>query len=97
MKKIVASIENSFNELFTLESIIKLTKESCLDKEFTSIYYELSGEHKNILSAERNNYINMLTLALDKISNLKQIILTAEKEAYELEQNSNYSGRKITA
>lgn len=97
MEKIILSIENTFSELFALESVIKLTKEACLEREFTSIYYELDKESKTALSEERNLYINMLTIALDKLSKLKQGILTAEHEASKLKQDSNNCSRKITA
>ena len=50
-----------------------LTKEVCQEKEFSSMYYNLPPKDKFTLSAERNHYINMLTLALDRVSNLKQI------------------------
>lgn len=97
MEKIIISIEDSFSELFALESIIKLTKEACLEREFASIYYELEEKSKTALSEERNHYINMLTIALDKLSNLKQTIHIAEYEAGKLKQNSDYCSRKITA
>lgn len=80
MKKIITSLDNSMNELFTLESILILTKESCQEKEFCSVYYGLSNELKSNLSEERNHYINMLTIALDKISNIKRNIILAEND-----------------
>lgn len=79
-KKILSSLDDTFDVLFSLESIIKMTHNTCRDKEIYSIYYDLPNNYKITLSEERNNYINMLTLALDKISNLKELNLVVEKE-----------------
>lgn len=84
MEKVITSIENSFEELFAIESIIKLTKEACLEREFASIYYDVPDRNKSVLSEERNHYINMLTIALDKLSLLKDIILVVEDETSRL-------------
>lgn len=96
MEKVITGIENSINELFTLESVIKLTKDACLEREFDSIYYGVSDDKKSKLSEERNHYINMLTIALDKLSNLKEIILIVENETCKLKQDSNNRSRQIT-
>lgn len=62
-----------YDELSYLETIITLTKEICLNKEFRSEYYELPDSCKKYLSKERNHYINMLSIALEKISKLMSI------------------------
>ena len=79
-KHILSCFQTTFDELFLLESIIKLTKESCLDREVTSQYYNLSEEKKRYLSEERNNYINMLSIALDRVKILKEINNQIEEE-----------------
>ncbi len=79
-KHILSCFQTTFDELFLLESIIKLTKESCLDREVTSQYYNLSEEKKRYLSEERNNYINMLSIALDRVKILKDINNQIEEE-----------------
>ena len=71
---------NFFDELFCLESIIKLTKTACLEREESSNYYHLPVKYKFPLSEERNNYINMMNIALDKVNNLKKINSTIENE-----------------
>ena len=38
------------------------------------------GQRKFILSEERNNYINMMNLALDKLTRLKEINLAIENK-----------------
>ena len=82
--------EKFFEELYTLESIIKLTKESCSERELSASYYNISDKEKIVLSRERNNYINMLTIAQDKIYNLSLIGDSIEQEYSLLKQNSNY-------
>lgn len=77
---ILSNFDEIFELLFSLESIIKITHDVCMDKEVNSMYYDLPEKHKNYLSQERNHYINMLTLALDKLSNIKEINLNIEKE-----------------
>lgn len=77
---VLSCFQTTFDELFLLESIIKLTKESCLDREVTSQYYNLSEEKKRHLSEERNNYINMLSIALDRVKILKDINNQIEEE-----------------
>lgn len=81
-KKIHVCCENLYDELFLLESIIKMTQEVCLKKEFSSNYYNLSGKEKFTLSEERNNYINMLSIALDKVNELKAINNHIENEFF---------------
>lgn len=78
--RVLSSFDDSFDVLFSLESLIKATQNSCLDKECSSIYYNLPQKEKIILSEERNHYINLLSIALDKISSLKEIHLDIEKE-----------------
>jgi len=79
-KSLLLCFEDSIDELFSLESIIKLTQESCLDREEDSVYYSLNSDEKVFLSEERNHYINMLTLALDKVNKLKKLSSLIEKE-----------------
>lgn len=80
INNLLVYFERSFDELFTLESIIKLTQEACLDKEEDSIHYNLIKDEKISLSKERNHYINMLTIALEKVENIKNYNLLIEQE-----------------
>lgn len=79
-KNLILCVEDSIDELLSLESIIKLTQEACLDREEDSIYYNLTSDEKFYLSEERNLYINMLTIALDKVYKLKKMSSLIEKE-----------------
>ena len=56
-----------------LESILSVTKYVCQGHEFLSEYYNLQDKGRLFLSEERNQYITMLSLALDKISRLRKI------------------------
>ncbi len=78
MKKILNSSdvncinENMINELYTLESLVKTTVENCLNKECNSEYYREQDRKKKI-SEERNDYINILTIALSKIKHIQML------------------------
>lgn len=80
INNLLVYFERSFDELFTLESIIKLTQEACLDREEDSIHYDLTPKEKFSLSKERNHYINMLTIALEKVEHIKNYNLLIEEE-----------------
>ena len=73
---------NLFDELSTLETILKLTKNTCFEQEASANYYDLTGELKFNLSEERNHYINLLSIALEKVSVLKKINKNIESEIY---------------
>lgn len=84
-KSILFGCEDTIDELQALESIIKLTQESCLAREEDSLYYNLNQDERIILSEERNHYINLLKIALDKVNKLKQINSYIEKDIGYLE------------
>ena len=69
---------DSCNEIESLESIIELTKKFCLDREINSIYYNLEKKEKLNLSEERNHYINLLEIAIEKVLSLKAKFLKME-------------------
>ena len=83
-RKIQLSCDNCFNQLYSLESILRFTKDVCQEKEFSSIYYNLPQKDIHVLSEERNHYINMLDLALDRVSDLKEINYNMENELTKL-------------
>lgn len=83
-ERVQLSCDKSFNKLYLLESILRLTKDVCQEKEFLSIYYNLPQKDKYVLSEERNHYINMLDLALDRVSDLKEINYKIENELINL-------------
>lgn len=83
-KRVMLSCDNLFNQLYSLESILQVTKEVCQEREFSSVYYNLPQNYKYTLSEERNHYINMLELALARVSDLKKINNGLENEISEL-------------
>lgn len=89
---------SSFDELYIINTLIQMTKSSCTEREFKGEYYGTSGNMKNNLSTERNEYITMLTLAADRLSSLIEINLSMENKISNLSQkNSDNCRRKITA
>ncbi len=80
--------QQAFDELYIIDSIVKMTKNSCLEYEFNGQYYGASCESSKKLSAERNNYINMLTLLSERISNIIHLNGLIENE-FLLQDNSN--------
>ena len=71
-----------YKDLYELESVVNLTLKSCLNQECNAIYYNINEESSSLLSEERNHYINLLSISLDKVKNLK-------KEYSKLENNIN--------
>ena len=71
--------DSSIDELFRLISLIKFTKESCLAKEMSATYYNLNDLNRFKLSEERNDYINMLSIAEEMLFLLKEKFINDEK------------------
>ena len=80
IQKVLFCCEKSLNLLNSLESLLKITCSSCITKEFNSEYYDLPFEKRVNLSEERNMYINMLSIALEKTSLIYEQFKYAEKE-----------------
>ncbi len=64
--------ENIIDELLTVESLIKTTIDNCVSKECSSQYYRCENISRQ-LSKERNDYINVLTAALEKIKHIQML------------------------
>jgi len=64
-----------WTNFFILDSLVRLLINSCYNLELNSEYYGNSENISQELSQERNNYINVLTVVLEKLNELK---LTAE-------------------
>lgn len=90
-KNVCFTHDKAFNELYYINTLVNMMKLSCEDKEYKGSYFGMDFEGIKKLSAERNDYINMLTLISDRISTLININLSLEKEL--LHQNTNYSRR----
>ena len=77
--------DKTFEELYIITTLIQMTKSACKEKEFKGQYYGTSTKAKNCLSAERNEYITMLTLAADRLSKLMEISLGVENKISNLQ------------
>ncbi|MCQ2754402.1 MAG: hypothetical protein MJ231_05060 [bacterium] len=68
-KDLILKFNKLYNEIFVLESILRVTKSVCLNNDInaTCIMDQKS------LSYERNDYINLLSVALSKVEKIKQI------------------------
>lgn len=71
-------VDESFETLATLETILELTLKSCFLKENDAIYYDLSDNLKLELSKERNQYMNLISVALEKVEHIKNINIALE-------------------
>ena len=71
--------------------MVNMLKSSCENKEYSGNYFGMDFEGIKKLSAERNDYINMLTLISDRLSVLININLSLEKELSH--QNTDYRSR----
>ena len=94
--KLLACHQKAFDELYVIDTLVKLTQKSCQDYEFSGQYYDISKDRIAELSMERNNYINMLNIISERISNIMQLNLTLEREI-SLQQDTYNRSRKITA
>ena len=81
-QNIITDFNYFFDILCSLETIVKITQTDCQNKEFYSEAGNFSYENRLILSEERNHYINMLTLAIDKIKLLKELNLSIENKLF---------------
>ena len=84
--------QKAFNELYMVDTLIKMTKNFCEEREYKGQYYGISKDSIEALSSERNDYINMLSIASDKVSNIMNLNLLMESEM-SLQENSDDCGR----
>lgn len=93
---LVDCYQETFEELCVANSIIKLVRSSCLEREFSGEYYGISRDKTIHISEERNNYINMLNILSEKISNIMNLYLFLEEESI-LKQDTYNGSRQVTA
>ena len=79
-KNILKINEQAFNEMYVVNTLINVTKQTCEEREFNGIYYGLKGDITKKISSERNDYINMLSVLSDKISSIMSLYVLMEKE-----------------
>ena len=78
--KLLSFHQETFNELYKMDSLVQITRRTCESIEFSGQYYGVPKETIALLSAERNNLINMLEILSDQISNIINIGLLMEDE-----------------
>ncbi len=91
--------QETFNELYKIDSLIKVTRTNCESIEFSGQYYGIPNESISMLSAERNNYINILTILSERVSNIinrgvlleNEILSTIERQQLQLTDNNSKS------
>jgi hypothetical protein len=101
MYKAMKCYSDEFNNidysLGIIESLIKIAKENCFYKECDSNNHNLNPQYKKMLSEERNNYINLLSVLLDEVLNLRKENNQLDIKIHQLKQDTNNCGRQITA
>ncbi len=87
--------EELFNELYNAGVLLNATKCCCQDREFRGEYYGIPQSFIVNISNERNEYLSLLTMLSDKISQIYKLSHSIENELT-LHHDTDYSGRKIT-
>ena len=81
-KCIIMECENiykdTYKELSIIDSIISTIQDNCINLECNSQYYENSKNIGFKLSEERNKYINLLTIAKERIKNIEELNIKLE-------------------
>lgn len=91
-KSDIMSYQNDvFEKLHCACTLVNMTKCSCLEREFKGQYYGISPKLSKLLSNERNEYLDMLELISDKLSDILKINLCMESEL--LQENADNSCR----
>ena len=91
--KLLKMHEKSFNEMYVVNTIINMMKQSCIERENNCQYYGLKEKKiRHSISDERNDYINMLTILSDKISDLMSLFISMERE-FSLDKDTYNSSR----
>lgn len=96
INKLLCYNQDILSELYVIESIVKVTSDACMEREFSGQYYGTTGNNSALLSAERNGYINILRVLAEKIETLINLNIVVEDELL-LQQNTNYCCGKIAA
>ena len=82
-KNSVAIYQNKlFNELYSINTLLNLTKNYCQELEFKVEYYGASKNCIKNFSNERNDYLTMFTIMRNKLNNAISINLELEREFY---------------
>ena len=92
-KRDILSYQNDvFNNLHYANTLVNMTKLYCSEREYKGQYYGISQKNLKLLSDERNEYLAMLDLISDKLSDIQKLNLCIEEELT-LHDNADNSSR----
>jgi len=72
--------DKMFSELYSLNTLVNMTKNYCQDLEFKGQYYGGDSDFAKKLSDERNEYLTMLNLIAGKLNTVINLNLNIENE-----------------
>ena len=70
--------QEAFREMYVVNTLINAVINNCQGKEFNAQYYGIPTEYTSSISNERNDYLNILNVASDRISKLIELYLKHE-------------------
>ena len=65
--------QNAYDELTLVDSLLCAIQESCLNLELKSEYYNSSESSTLKISQERNMYINLTSIARERLKNIETL------------------------
>lgn len=77
---VLCSLQEILEELYVVDSIIKVTQSYCNYSESEKQFYGLSTQDSTLLSQERNNYANLLKVAQEKVDNIIKLHCSFEEQ-----------------
>ena len=79
---IILCQDKMFSELYSLNTLVNMTKNYCQELEFKGEYYGGNKICVKKISEERNEYLTMLSLIRNKLDKLINLNVNLEKELY---------------
>lgn len=73
--------QNAYEELIRIDSLLCAIQDSCLNLELQSEYYDSPDNSILKISEERNRYINLTSIAREKIKNIETLNTQMENKA----------------
>lgn len=70
--------QEAFREMYVVNTLINAVIDNCQGKEFNAQYYGIPQEFTCKISNERNDYLNILYVASDRITELIKLYLKHE-------------------
>lgn len=73
--------QNAYEELTVIDSLLCVIQESCLNLEMKSEYYNSKEDYTLKISEERNRYINLTSIARERIKKVEFLNTQIENKA----------------